>query len=395
MKRAIILFWKGLTGILTGVANWITIVLGMHDDSKFGKCIRRIVGASFAFIMLVMACGVGYVMCGYIYEKLKGSPYMDDSYYEGQYLSRNATYYSREGQIDGFVETRDGKKTVTDIHWISKPLGDDSLVCYSNGKKRGYFNMLTGEVAIEPKFNHAWVFSDGLAAVDDNGWMKFIDANGNVVIDLRMPYLTGADGYVFHQGLCVVHSDRRDKFGLIDKKGNWVLKAQYDEIYIEDSLLVVGKGEMQSVISANMKTVIPMMKAKFSVCKGVVTATMDNHSIRTYSTTGRLLDDFQISNVFGLMYDTDEIRYTTAKSFDEEGNMTGETEEAEPTPYQSMASCKKYEAETGWFGLMSPTGKVITPPVYSDITAIGYDVYLCKRDDYRGEVLNGNGERIK
>ena len=26
MRRAIILFWHGLTGILTGIANWITVV---------------------------------------------------------------------------------------------------------------------------------------------------------------------------------------------------------------------------------------------------------------------------------------------------------------------------------------------------------------------------------
>ena len=47
------------------------------------------------------------------------------------------------------------------------------------------------------------------------------------------------------------------------------------------------------------------------------------------------------------------------------------------------------------YGLMSPNGKVITPPRYSDITAIGYDLYLCKTDDVRGEVLNGKGVRIR
>lgn len=98
------------------------------------------------------------------------------SHYDAQYLSRNATYYSRAYQIDGYVETRDGRKTVKGIHWIAKPLGDDSLVCYSMGDRRGYFNMLTGEQAIAPQYRHAWVFSDGLASVDDDGWIKFVDA---------------------------------------------------------------------------------------------------------------------------------------------------------------------------------------------------------------------------
>ena len=90
-----------------------------------------------------------------------------------------------------------------------------------------------------------------------------------------------------------------------------------------------------------------------------------------------------------------DVGYTTAKNYDDEGNLTGETAEAEPTPYQKTANCKKYEAELGWYGLMSPSGKVITPPRYCDITAIGYDLYLCKTDDIRGEVLNGKGVKVR
>ena len=37
MKRAFILFWHGLTALLAGIANWFTVILGMMDDSKYGK----------------------------------------------------------------------------------------------------------------------------------------------------------------------------------------------------------------------------------------------------------------------------------------------------------------------------------------------------------------------
>ena len=242
MKRAIILFWKGLTGIISATAEWFTVILGMKDESKYGKFIRRVVGGCFAFIMFVFACAGGNALYEFVYKKVNAAKYLDDSYYDSQYLSRNATYYSRAYETDGYVETRDGKKTVKGIHWISKPLGDDSLVCYSNGDARGYFNMLTGEIAIKPQYKHAWVFSDGLASVDDNGKIKFIDAKGNVVIDLNIPYITGAEGYVFHNGHCVIHNNKRDKFGLIDKKGNWMLKAEYDAISPKDSFFVVSKG---------------------------------------------------------------------------------------------------------------------------------------------------------
>ncbi len=53
MRRAIILFWHGLTDILTGIANWITVVLGMKDNSKYGKLLRRIVATCFTLFVIL------------------------------------------------------------------------------------------------------------------------------------------------------------------------------------------------------------------------------------------------------------------------------------------------------------------------------------------------------
>ena len=113
-----------------------------------------------------------------------------------------------------------------------------------------------------------------------------------------------------------------------------------------------------------------------------------------YSSLDKLYNKTILPILNGEVYLPD-VGYTTAKNYDDEGNLIGETAEAEPTPYQKTANCKKYEADIGWYGLMSPSGKVITPPRYCDITAIGYDLYLCKTDDIRGEVLNGKGVRVR
>ena len=198
MKRAFILFWHGLTALLVGIANWFTVILGMRDDSKYGKILRRTVGSCFAFLMLLLAIAAGWDFCRTACYRLEVNKHFDGSYYDTQYISRNVTYYTYYDE-DGFLKTADGKKTITGIRWIAKPLGMDSLICYSDGKKRGYFNMFTGKPVIEPKYSHAWIFSDGLASVDDGGWIKFIDASGKVVIDPQIPYIPGAEGYVFHK----------------------------------------------------------------------------------------------------------------------------------------------------------------------------------------------------
>lgn len=60
MKRALVLLWKGLTGIIAATAEWFTVILGMKDDSKYGRFIRRVVGGSFATLMLLLAGAAVY-----------------------------------------------------------------------------------------------------------------------------------------------------------------------------------------------------------------------------------------------------------------------------------------------------------------------------------------------
>ena len=62
---------------------------------------------------------------------------------------------------------------------------------------------------------------------------------------------------------------------------------------------------------------------------------------------------------------------------------------------KATATCLRYEAESGWYGLMTPGGKVLTLPEYTDIEAIGKDLYLCKTDYSRGVLLNSAGKRVE
>ena len=394
MKRAFILFWHGLTSLLAGIANWFTVILGMRDDSKYGKFLRRVVGSCFAFIMIVFAAAAGSALCEAVYDALEIDKYLDDSYYDQQYLSRNAMFYIKYGE-DGFVKTVDGETTITGIKWIAKPLGMDSLVCYSDGEKRGYFNKFTGQPVVKPRYDHAWVFSDGLAAVDDDGWIKFIDTTGKVVIDPKIPYISDSEGYVFHNNLCVISNDRLDRFGMIDKHGKVVLKPEYFSIFPSGKYWIVDNGDGKCVLDSALNTVIPYLKGYIWVNDDYISVTLDNHIMQRYSLSGKLINDFYVNDVSYLTYETNDLRYITSKTYNDDGTLASETEETDPQPVERMAKCKRYEAESGWYGLMTADGKVITPPSYCDIKAIGYDTYLCKDNNEDGVILNGKGEKIR
>lgn len=387
MKRAFILFWHGLTNLLASIAEWFTVIFGMRDDSKYGKFLRRVVGSCFTVIMLLVtsAAIVG------LYDEIVNTFFDEDSeeYYNVQYLSRGATYYNQYLE-EGFVKNADGKKTIKNICWIAKPLGYDSLICYSNGKARGYFNMYNGEVGIKPKYSHAWIFSEGLASVDDNGWIKFIDSSGKTVIDLNIPYIPGTEGYVFHNNHCAVHNNRRDRFGLIDKQGNWVLEAEYFSIEPRDTFWLVDNGKEQSVITDKMKTIIPFTAGKIQIYEDMIEITLANHTIKTYSLQGKIIDDFCIRNVEEITYKTAELYITSQTNDETQSDYNGGAYHIPAT-----AKCKKYEAEWGWYGLITPEGKIVTPPSYSSIEAIGENLYLCKKNDNNGIILNGKGEKVE
>lgn len=131
----------------------------------------------------------------------------------------------------------------------------------------GYIN-IDGEWAIDPQFQQAWRFSEGLAAVSlDNEHGAYIDTGGQFVIgpehgdygrcwgeeDCRFadglaakPNESGDWGYidksgawaieprfagvgVFSEGLAVVSTPHGTKYGYIDTAGEWVIEPQFSQ----------------------------------------------------------------------------------------------------------------------------------------------------------------------
>jgi hypothetical protein len=70
----------------------------------------------------------------------------------------------------------------------------------------------------------------------------------------------------------------------------------------------------KSVLNANLDTVLPFMDAKVWINNGMIEVTMSDHTIRTYSLQGEIIEDFHISEVSQLYYDTNEIRYNSTKT---------------------------------------------------------------------------------
>ena len=161
-------------------------------------------------------------------------------------------YEYGEEPTDGYVSYDNGKNNIVnpvtrevivkDIDWChySSNSDEDPIVLFAKNGKRGFCNIVTNEVIVEPTtYTKAWIFSEGLAAVEKNGYIGFVNANGDVAIKFKYSYRGNPlSDFVFHNGHCVV-ADSSNKIGVIDKKGRWVVKPLYDHVELAKDYAIV------------------------------------------------------------------------------------------------------------------------------------------------------------
>lgn len=124
-----------------------------------------------------------------------------------------------------------------------------------NSKKWGYIDK-KGTVVINPQFEEARYFSEGLAAVRSGGKSGFISPKGDFVINPQFD-----TAYSFSEGLAAVVMDH--KLGFIDTSGKIVINPQFDTdrelsilSFFSDGLALVKSGQKFGFIDKTGKYVI-------------------------------------------------------------------------------------------------------------------------------------------
>lgn len=262
------------------------------------------------------------------------------------------------------------EKYVTPIlAWVSDTPERDSFAvfCGKDGK-RGFINANTGEIVIEGKYEHAWVFSEGLAAVvEPDGKMGFIDHTGKYVIAPELDYFASHD-YVFKHGVCCI-ADGDGNQGLLSREGHWVLPQEYSWIdYVaETDMFIPTKDEKDGLIkNGSFEWVYPVEYDDISW-----TDAPTGHGFILYkdfrsqhvSVDGKMIDSFLIDC-------TEELRYMV---------------KCDPVDCDEYAISDKVMAFCvyGLWGVMDKsTGKVIIPAKYGRIEMASKDIIQCGLEKY-------------
>ena len=156
----------------------------------------------------------------------------------GRYNDATQGYVER---IDEAITDAVREKEVVDGMKVgeTRTHGLDSIGIFVKDGKYGYYNLNTDKVTIPATYTHAWFFSEGLAAVERDGKIGFVDMSGKVVIPLQFIYRTNASsGIAFCNKRCVM-ANGNGQVGVIDPKGAWVVEPVYDEVTLTESCIYV------------------------------------------------------------------------------------------------------------------------------------------------------------
>ena len=252
-----------------------------------------------------------------------------------------------DGKVSIKNETT-GKVTIKDIKLDWTQPSNDSLAVFCSESKRGYYNMYTGEIAIPAQYRRAWIFSEGLAAVQRNGMIGFIDRSGNTAIEFNYPYHGNPlSEFIFKEGRCVV-ADTLGKCGVIDRTGAWLIPPEYDNISAFHEYAIVSKAGVRMQVGYD----------------------------------GVVLNAFVLDNISRLTYSVQE-RYE---------NREGELEYIDKDVDTGLFA---YRVGGRW-GLMDANCHRLTEPLYGYITAVDKNMFRARLiDNYSEVIINAKGDVMK
>ena len=135
--------------------------------------------------------------------------------------SHNTNASNKEVKDSNSNTLSNSQNTNTSIEESNDSLNELALAPASIGDKEGYIDK-KGDWVIEPKYDAAYCFQDGIAVVGVNNKYGLIDKKGNWIVEPKFKELE-----FFSKGLAPAQ-DQNDKWGYINRKGEWAVPPTFE-----------------------------------------------------------------------------------------------------------------------------------------------------------------------
>lgn len=131
--------------------------------------------------------------------------------YLGRYVINDVILVKKQSQTYAICDKDLKEQTEIVCDDMDIYTGDEGIAFLKDGKWG--FVSTKGDVMITPQYDEAKSFSNGIAAVKQNGLWGFVDKNENLVIDYQFSDV----GYMQENGLCLVRTDIADEVSNADE----------------------------------------------------------------------------------------------------------------------------------------------------------------------------------
>lgn len=336
--------------IATGRLTWRTTRNWWKRRAKWLRCIL-----TTFFIMIPLAMvGLFLYAC---YDELYGRCYWgDDS------MSKNVCAHYFHDNKYRVYNLYTGKYTTPKLNWISDAQEGDSLAVYAIRNRRGFINVINGEIIIDAEQNDyrkAWVFSEGLAAVLKDDKIGFINEKNEVIIPFHYKYTEDENmyshSYLFHNGFCAM-ANAEGKYGLIDHTGKWVVEPIYDEVWTPQEgghRIIVNDGKY-GVLDSICNVVFPIEYDDINILSDGFILNKEGRKWQV-DLGGNIIQPFMYDGTYYLNYPV---------GYSENGDIQ-----------YAFADYLKYEV-AGSYGIINRiTGEAITAAIYSDINMLSQEIF--------------------
>lgn len=185
-------FFATLFGGLWQGVLWVIGLFGFSDNSKFWKVVKRIFAFCATLVLVVFCCAMVYGICNN-----RIWPRISKPIYSEHYISNHIAVQHRCHTDKVRLYDTDKKKVLyKDIEWVATSGDKDSLAVLARNDRRGYINRFTGELVIPEIYTRAWVFSEGLAAVEKDGCTGLFTAELKEMFPVENTDITIYDGVI-------------------------------------------------------------------------------------------------------------------------------------------------------------------------------------------------------
>lgn len=351
---------------LGGIWQFVRNIFSWKNKTPFW----RVIWAMITVCVLVFTVMLSYAFYDEFY--VRKHRYMVR--YERTDLGENFYFYNK-GKGDCYItEKKTGKKIHEGLDWIASSFDGDSLVVFAKDGKRGFLSRCSGNIVIPAKYDAAWCFNDGVAGVCVDDSVFFIDHSDRPIYARKFARIPNRN-YTYHGNLFAFMEN--DKQGLVDRSGNTVIPAIYDDIIpMANKMWNVKLNDKVGTVNAEGKLIIPCeYNGVFIYPKGGIVVMSEDNSKKKMDYNGIVTDSFVYDYTYTLDYCSDDL--------DEDG-----------ARIQRPSKLFTYSCN-GHYGLIDKKGHPVTPPIYSSISAYSADLFECQIDN-GGEyvMLNEKGEKV-